>query len=73
MRRGRTPEGLTYGDEGPGITTVWSVTAAHDAIYAGVEPAGLFRSTDRGQTWVHVEGLTAHPSRPEWGPVAQAA
>ncbi len=63
-------EGLTYGDEGPSITTVWSVTAAHDAIYAGVEPAGLFRSTDRGRTWVHVEGLTAHPSRPEWGPGA---
>jgi photosystem II stability/assembly factor-like uncharacterized protein len=61
-------EGLTYGDDGPGITTVWNVTASGDAIYAGVEPAGLFRSRDRGRTWAHVEGLTAHPSRSEWAP-----
>ena len=59
-------EGLTYGDDGPKVTTVWNVTATADAIYAGVEPAGLFRSVDRGRTWTHVEGLTAHPSRPEW-------
>jgi photosystem II stability/assembly factor-like uncharacterized protein len=37
-------------------------------MYAGVEPAGLFRSADRGATWSHVEGLTNHPSRPEWQP-----
>ena len=63
-------EGLTYGDEGPKITAVWNVTAAHDAIYAGVEPAGLFRSTAKGRSWAPVEGLTAHPSRREWVPGA---
>lgn len=63
-------EGLTYGDDGPAITTVWNVTAGPDAIYAGVEPAGLFRSTDGGRTWSHVEGLTNHPTRPEWRPGA---
>jgi photosystem II stability/assembly factor-like uncharacterized protein len=63
-------EGLTYGDDGPKVATVWNVTAGLDGIYAGVEPAGLFRSTDRGGTWTHVEGLTNHPSRPEWGPGA---
>lgn len=63
-------DGLTYGDDGPKITRVWNVTATRDAIYAGVEPAGLFRSHDQGRTWTHVEGLTAHPSRPEWGPGA---
>jgi photosystem II stability/assembly factor-like uncharacterized protein len=63
-------EGLTYGDVGPKVTTVWNVTATTDAIYAGVEPAGLFRSVDRGRTWTHVEGLTAHPSRSEWVPGA---
>ena len=41
-------EGLTYGDDGPKIATVWNVTATDDAIYAGVEPAGLFRSRDGG-------------------------
>jgi hypothetical protein len=63
-------EGLTYGDDGPKVATVWNVTAGLDGIYAGVEPAGLFRSIDAGRTWTHVEGLTNHPSRPEWGPGA---
>jgi photosystem II stability/assembly factor-like uncharacterized protein len=63
-------EGLTYGDAGPKVATVWNVTAGLDGIYAGVEPAGLFRSTDKGNTWAHVAGLTNHPSRPEWGPGA---
>ena len=45
---------------------MWNVTATKDAIYAGVEPAGLFRSVDRGRTCTHVEGLTAHPSRSDW-------
>ena len=61
-------EGLTYGDDGPKIATVWNVTATKDAIYAGVEPAGLFRSTDHGATWQHVEGLREHPTRPDWQP-----
>ena len=60
--------GLTYGDDGPAIPTVWNVTAAHGAVFAGVEPAGLFRSDDDGATWTHVTGLTEHPSRPEWQP-----
>jgi photosystem II stability/assembly factor-like uncharacterized protein len=63
-------EGLTYGDDGPPIKTVWNVTAGPDAIYAGVEPAGLFRSRDGARTWSHVEGLTNHPTRPEWQPGA---
>lgn len=61
-------EGLTYGDDGPKVTTVWNVTAGPDALYAGVEEAGLFRSRDGGATWEHVAGLTNHPSRPEWTP-----
>jgi photosystem II stability/assembly factor-like uncharacterized protein len=60
-------EGLNYGDDGPKVVTVWNVTAGIDgSLYAGVEPAGLFRSTDGGATWSHVEGLTNHPSRPAW-------
>jgi len=61
-------EGLSYGDDGEKMTTVWNVTAGPDALYAGVEPAGLFRSRDGGATWEHVEGLTNHPTRPEWQP-----
>jgi len=60
--------GLTYGDDGPAMRSVWQVLPAHGALYAGVEPAGLFRSLDGGVTWSHVEGLTSHPSRPTWAP-----
>jgi photosystem II stability/assembly factor-like uncharacterized protein len=63
-------EGLTYGDDGPKIPTVWNVTPGHGGLYAGVEPAGLFRSTDGGTSWRHVEGLTNHPTRSEWQPGA---
>lgn len=59
-------EGLTYGDDGPKVKTVWTVTAAHGVVWAGVEPAGLFRSADGGRTWSHVDGLTNHPTRPHW-------
>ncbi|HET7703659.1 MAG TPA: hypothetical protein VFK35_09675, partial [Candidatus Limnocylindrales bacterium] len=61
---------LTYGDDGPRIPAVWNVTPAHGAIFAGVEPAGLFRSDDGGATWSHVGGLRDHPSRPDWQPGA---
>jgi photosystem II stability/assembly factor-like uncharacterized protein len=61
-------EGLTYGDDGPKVKTVWNVTAGRDVIYAGVEPAGLFRSRDGGATWEHVAGLRDHPTRPDWQP-----
>ena len=60
--------GLTYGEGGPDVTRVWNVTPAHGAVYAGVEPAGLFRSDDKGATWTEMAGLRAHPSRPEWQP-----
>ncbi len=61
--------GLTYGDEAEAIKTTWSLAAGPDGtIYAGVEPAGLFRSADGGRTWSHVEGLTNHPTRPTWQP-----
>jgi hypothetical protein len=63
-------EGLTYGDDGPAIRTVWNVTAGPGGLYAGVEPAGLFHSADGGATWEHVAGLTNHWTRPEWQPGA---
>ena len=61
-------QGLTYGEGGPELTNVWHVTRADGALYAGVEPAGLFRSADGGQSWEHVSGLRDHPSRPDWSP-----
>lgn len=61
-------EGLAYaGGETP-IKAVWSLAPAEGALYAGVEPAGLFRSDDGGLSWRHVAGLREHPSRPDWQP-----
>jgi hypothetical protein len=68
----QSSSGLTYGDgdDKPKISAVWNVTPAHGTVYAGVGPAGLFRSEDGGQTWQHVDGLTNHPTRPTWSPGA---
>lgn len=37
-------------------------------LYAGVEPAALFRSDDRGDSWADVEGLNYYPGRDKWQP-----
>jgi photosystem II stability/assembly factor-like uncharacterized protein len=41
-----------------------------DTVYAGVEDAGLFRSTDGGRTWRELPGLRTHESAPSWQPGA---
>jgi len=39
-----------------------------DALYCGVEPAALFKSTDAGETWALERGLFDHPHRTQWMP-----
>ena len=41
-----------------------------DTVYAGVEDAALFRSTDGGTTWQELAGLRGHGSGPSWQPGA---
>ncbi|GAC1424585.1 MAG: hypothetical protein NVSMB64_32010 [Candidatus Velthaea sp.] len=41
-----------------------------DTVYAGVEDAALFRSTDGGQSWNELSGLRKHGSGPHWQPGA---
>jgi hypothetical protein len=41
-----------------------------DVVYAGVEDAALFRSTDGAQTWEELPGLRGHGSGPHWQPGA---
>jgi photosystem II stability/assembly factor-like uncharacterized protein len=41
-----------------------------DTVYAGVEDAAIFRSTDGGQNWEELPGLRAHGSGPRWQPGA---
>ena len=51
---------------------IWHVAPAlddmPDSVYAGIMPAMLYRSDDRGQSWNEVPGLANHPSREEWWP-----
>ncbi len=41
-----------------------------DTVYAGIQDAALFRTTDGGQTWQELPGLRNHPSAPAWQPGA---
>jgi photosystem II stability/assembly factor-like uncharacterized protein len=61
-------EGLAMPAGQDPLTTVWSVARGPGALYAGAEPASLFRSEDDGRTWTQVKGLQEHPSRPNWQP-----
>jgi photosystem II stability/assembly factor-like uncharacterized protein len=41
-----------------------------DTVYAGVEDAALFRTTDGGKSWHELSGLRKHDSGPKWQPGA---
>ena len=41
-----------------------------DTVYAGVEDAALFRSTNGGKTWEELSGLRGHGTGPSWQPGA---
>ncbi len=56
------------------LIKVWKIQPGRekesDVLYAGVEPAALFKSTDRGQSWQINQALYDHPHRPNWFPGA---
>ena len=41
-----------------------------DTVYAGVEDAALFRTTNGGRTWEELSGLRGHGTGPKWQPGA---
>ncbi len=52
---------------------VWHLEPSHtdpETVYAGVEDAALFKSTDGGGTWSELPGLRGHGSGPNWQPGA---
>lgn len=69
----KTPPRFVEGS-GLKVENVWHVEPGHsdepDVIYAGVAPAGLFRSEDGGDNWKLNENLNNHPTRPKWQPGA---
>ena len=55
------------------FTRVWHLEPSltdPDTVYAGVEDAALFRTTDGGQSWHELSGLRQHGTGPMWQPGA---
>ncbi|HVU93517.1 MAG TPA: hypothetical protein VHC23_14885 [Jatrophihabitans sp.] len=55
------------------FTRVWHLEPSPtdpDTVYAGVQDAALFRSTDGGASWSELAGLREHGSGPQWQPGA---
>src|SRR5215210_8771372 len=52
---------------------VWHLEASlgdPETVYAGVEDAALFRSSDGGTSWQELSGLRQHDTGPQWQPGA---
>lgn len=50
------------------LKAIWYVLPIGQRIYAGIEPAGLFVSDDRGASWRGVDSLNEHPTSDTWQP-----
>src|SRR5262249_54742658 len=61
--RTRFPDGA-----GVALAQVWQLVPDGETLWAGVEPAALFASSDGGESWSLVRGLFDHPHRPKWEP-----
>jgi len=59
-------------DAGAALARIWQLAPGGfdqpEVVYAGVEPAALFRSDDGGRRFSLVRGLWDHPHRPRWNP-----
>lgn len=55
---------------GEAVKALWYILPGHPErpgeVWAGAEPAALFRSQDWGATWMPVCGLNEHPTRAMW-------
>jgi photosystem II stability/assembly factor-like uncharacterized protein len=58
-------------DTGASLAAVWQLAAPEaqpDVLYAGVDPAALFRSDNGGESFALVRGLWEHHHRSQWTP-----
>ena len=66
------PRDGLYEISGPDDRLIWEGDARacavgpDDRLYVGMEPAMVFRSEDRGQTWSRSDGIDQLPTRDEW-------
>lgn len=67
--------GVQFAEEsGRKLKNIWSIVPDvrenTQTMYVGVDPASLWTSTDRGETWDLNEGLESHTTRERWNPGA---
>lgn len=59
-------------DSGLALKEIWHIEPgpqdAPGTVYAGVEPAALFRSDDGGDSWTGFDSLNYYPGRDQWNP-----
>jgi photosystem II stability/assembly factor-like uncharacterized protein len=61
-------------DSGRALAQIWQIIPGRksepNVLYCGVEPAALFKSTDKGDSWEADRGLMYHEHQPKWQPGA---
>jgi len=59
-------------DDGRALANIWSLEPGpgKKELWAGVEPASLFRSPDGGDSWEMVPGISNHEHARKWNPGA---
>ena len=57
-------------DDGRALANIWSLEPGDNKkdLWCGVEPAALFRSSDGGDSWEMVRGISDHPHARQWQP-----
>jgi len=68
-----TKSAPTFPDgDGRALANIWSLEPGSDGkdLWAGVEPASLFRSEDGGNSWELVAGISNHEHSKDWHPGA---
>ncbi len=57
-------------DDGRALANIWALEPGPEKqeVWAGVEPAALFRSGDGGDTWEMVDGISNHAHARKWQP-----
>jgi photosystem II stability/assembly factor-like uncharacterized protein len=65
----RSTDGRSWQASGCEDRAVRAIAAApgDDAVYAGTQPAALYRSSDNGSSWAEIETLTRIPGHEYWG------